>query len=107
MQRCYLQFQDRATIPLTNSHREWTTRSRPDFFVFNYWLNLETLFIFGWQETVIVLLHQQFIFIGMGGKKKGGFKEPDVEVPPGDPAVGKGIFEDQCSVCHAMDVSVI
>ena len=40
----------------------------------------------------------------MGGKKKGGFKEPDVTVPPGDPNVGKGIFEDQCSVCHAIDV---
>ena len=40
----------------------------------------------------------------MGGKKKGGFKEPDVNVPEGDPKVGKGIFEDQCSVCHAIDV---
>ena len=38
------------------------------------------------------------------GKKKGGFKEPDVTVPPGDANIGKGIFEDQCSVCHAIDV---
>lgn len=40
------------------------------------------------------------------GKKKGGFKEPDVTVPEGDPKVGKGIFEDQCSVCHAIDVQM-
>ena len=38
------------------------------------------------------------------GKKKGGFKEPDVVVPEGDAKIGKGIFEDNCSVCHAIDV---
>lgn len=40
------------------------------------------------------------------GKKKGGFKEPDVVVPEGDSKIGKGIFEDNCSVCHAIDVLV-
>ena len=40
------------------------------------------------------------------GKKKGGFKEPDVVVPEGDAKIGKGIFEDNCSVCHAIDVYI-
>jgi mono/diheme cytochrome c family protein len=38
----------------------------------------------------------------MGGKKK--LKEPEVTIPEGDAKIGKGIFEDQCSVCHAIDV---
>ena len=30
-------------------------------------------------------------------------KEPNVEVPQGDVKAGKAIFEEQCSVCHALD----
>jgi mono/diheme cytochrome c family protein len=40
----------------------------------------------------------------MAGKKKKEVKEPDVVVPPGDPVIGKGIFDDQCAGCHGMDV---
>ena len=43
----------------------------------------------------------------MGGKKKGGApKEPDVTIPEGgDPSAGKGVFDDVCGVCHAIEVS--
>ena len=37
-------------------------------------------------------------------RKKKTIKEPDVTVPDGDATTGKGIFEELCSVCHALDV---
>ncbi|KAM3143980.1 hypothetical protein pb186bvf_004031 [Paramecium bursaria] len=30
-------------------------------------------------------------------------KEPDVVIPNGDPAAGRGIFDAQCSACHALE----
>lgn len=32
-------------------------------------------------------------------------KEPDVTVPAGDAKKGKALFDEQCSACHAMEVS--
>lgn len=28
-------------------------------------------------------------------------------IPPGDAKVGKGIFDDQCSVCHGIEVHAL
>jgi cytochrome c len=38
----------------------------------------------------------------MPPKKAKTIKEPDVTIPPGDPKTGKGIFEEQCGVCHGL-----
>lgn len=38
----------------------------------------------------------------MPPKKAKTIKEPDVTVPAGDSKIGKGIFEEQCGVCHAL-----
>lgn len=32
-------------------------------------------------------------------------KEPDVTVPDGDAKKGKALFDEQCSACHAMEVT--
>jgi cytochrome c len=37
--------------------------------------------------------------------KKKEIKEPDVTVPAGDPKRGKALFDEQCSACHAIEVS--
>lgn len=38
----------------------------------------------------------------MGGKPKKSKPEPKVEIPQGDLKAGKALFEEQCSVCHAL-----
>lgn len=39
--------------------------------------------------------------------KKKEIKEPDVEVPAGDATKGKALFDEQCSACHAIEVTTI
>lgn len=36
--------------------------------------------------------------------KKKEIKEPDVVVPAGDATLGKALFTEQCSACHAIEV---
>jgi cytochrome c len=36
--------------------------------------------------------------------KKKTIKEPEVTVPPGDPKIGKSIFEELCATCHGLEV---
>lgn len=40
----------------------------------------------------------------MPPKKKGGIKEPDVNVPAGDVKIGKSIFDELCATCHGLEV---
>lgn len=40
----------------------------------------------------------------MPPKKSKEIKEPDVNVPAGDPVKGKALFDEQCSACHAIEV---
>lgn len=35
--------------------------------------------------------------------KKKAIKEPKVDVPEGDSAAGRGIFDAKCSACHAFE----
>ncbi len=35
--------------------------------------------------------------------KKGGIKEPDVEVPNGDVGAGRDVFDQHCGACHAFE----
>lgn len=41
----------------------------------------------------------------MPPKKAKEIKEPDVVVPDGNPVKGKALFDEQCSACHAIEVT--